>query len=422
LVRAKLPPAELVFHPQFDGLGQSLNERPGLIAARLDAFEGLKARSFDVALIDRIKVDKLELDWNEATASVWPLSAWRKRLVAKKLKAYRAATGAAPEVDLPLLREYKDSCTKVLENLDSLGLSPQLRGLVEKDVAALAPYLEPAKQLREAIELAGFSLDAVAKASRGSLETVVTTARRLYGPGKEVESLRAKLKENLAQLGLSAELQARVEKDTATLDAQIKSARTIREALTSLGVSATDRGEAVRFLAAAAGEMRRQVAAECRQSAKDFLDAWVEYTRVAIATPAATESMSVVADAAKCANDVLTRRTSLKQVVAWVAVRKRSERLGLSKFIEALQSGQLSPGQAAAAFQLAYARWWLGIGDGLNVSWHQQLLPKKLGTALTRLRTGGPENGYCVDAFVIAPNRKFNGETFKKVSIQQDVA
>jgi hypothetical protein len=64
----------------------------------------------------------------------------------------------------------------------------------------------------------------------------------------------------------------------------------------------------------------------------------------------------------------------------------------------------------------------LGIGDGLNVSWHQQLLPKKLGTALTRLRTGGPENGYCVDAFVIAPNRKFNGETFKKVSIQQDVA
>jgi hypothetical protein len=33
LVRAKLPPAELVFHPQFDELGQSLNEQPGLIAA-----------------------------------------------------------------------------------------------------------------------------------------------------------------------------------------------------------------------------------------------------------------------------------------------------------------------------------------------------------------------------------------------------
>jgi type IV secretory pathway TraG/TraD family ATPase VirD4 len=62
------------------------------------------------------------------------------------------------------------------------------------------------------------------------------------------------------------------------------------------------------------------------------------------------------------------------------------------------------------------------VADGVNLSWHQQLLPKKLGTALTRLRTGGPENGYCVEAYVVAPNRKFAGETFKKVSIQQDIA
>ncbi len=40
-------------------------------------------------------------------------------------------------------------------------------------------------------------------------------------------------------------------------------------------------------------------------------------------------------------------------------MRKRAEQLGLTAFIDALQQGDLRADQAAARFELAYARWWL---------------------------------------------------------------
>lgn len=64
----------------------------------------------------------------------------------------------------------------------------------------------------------------------------------------------------------------------------------------------------------------------------------------------------------------------------------------------------------------------LGIGGGQQVSWHQQLLPRKLGTALTKLFTGGPSFDYTVSGFVHSSGATFeNGLPWKKFSIKQDL-
>jgi hypothetical protein len=63
----------------------------------------------------------------------------------------------------------------------------------------------------------------------------------------------------------------------------------------------------------------------------------------------------------------------------------------------------------------------LGVNGDFNVNFHSQLLPRKLGTALTNLRTGGPDNDFIVEAYVHAPGRRFNGQTFAKIAIEQDI-
>src|SRR5690606_34621902 len=191
------------------------------------------------------------------------------------------------------------------------------------------------------------------------LETCVAAARQLYPPGKEYEGLRTKLKENLAGLGISPELQAVVEKDARALDSQIEAARNIRETLAGLGIRGDGFSPVMRAMLEAPESSRREAALQCRRSVQAFQDARDRYTRYANATPAEEDSSTLLADAAAQAQQALARRTILKQWTAWLAVRKQAEQLGLGTFVEALQSGELPPEEAVARFRVAYARWWL---------------------------------------------------------------
>ena len=61
---------------------------------------------------------------------------------------------------------------------------------------------------------------------------------------------------------------------------------------------------------------------------------------------------------------MISHRTMLKPLTAWIAKRQLAEKLGLAMFVEALQSGSLKASEAAERFKLAYARWWLpGVVD-----------------------------------------------------------
>jgi very-short-patch-repair endonuclease len=360
LVRSELPPAELVFHEQFDALAKALADRPALLQQRDQAIEALKARSFKQALIDRIQMEDLERNWEKVSTSFWPLSAWRRRTTTKKVSAYMAAGGAVePEIDLPLLREFRDSCERLANNLASLNLPPHLQAVVEKDVGALELQLQSARRLREAIIAVGLSPVDVGKASRGAMGTLTAAARRLYPPGRQVETLRVQLNENLAALGLPPALQAAVVDDASALDNLVQAAQCIRETITALGISDEQSTQAFHAILAASEQPRREVASECCRSAKTFQIAWAAYTQHAGDTPVATESASMVAEATAQSQIVLSRRRALKQWTAWLAVRKRAVGLGLATFVEAMLSGELRATDAAARFQLAYARWWL---------------------------------------------------------------
>ncbi len=184
LVRAPLPPAELVFHEHFDELRQVLGDRPALLKAKNEAFAALVARSFNPALIDRIDLESVEREWTAASMSFWPLSAWKKWKALAKIKAYMNASGyVQPDVDLPLLRDYVDSCKRVAENLVSLNVSPQLKASVGKNTTALDAPLQAASRLREVIHAAGLTPSEVGRAARGELAPLIAAARALFPPG-----------------------------------------------------------------------------------------------------------------------------------------------------------------------------------------------------------------------------------------------
>jgi DNA polymerase III delta prime subunit len=360
LVRSQLPPAELVFHSQFDSLMERLSERPHLLQARANALSALVARSFNPALIDRVPSDLLERQWKAANETFWPLAVWLKWCLGQTFKAYMTPSGTpAPEIDLQLLREYRECCQRVAQNMASLGVSAQLQEVVDKDPAEFLQLLQAAQRMRTVLMGAGLSPVNVGIAAHGRWEPLVAAVQRLYTPVREIDSLTTQLKENLKSLGLSPKLQQVVEKDTNALSSQIEAANKFRAAVVTLGVSPAELAGFLQRLHTIDSEFRRSISVEYCRAAKKFQEAWVAYSRHAGITPVGSESQSIVADAAAQAKYVQSRRTALKQWTAWTAIRRRAVELGLGGFVDALQSGEMSPAVAQERFRLAYARWWL---------------------------------------------------------------
>ena len=360
LVRSDLPEAAIVFHERFDSLSRALAGRAGLLRDRNTAHDAMQARSFSSALIDRIPVEGLEQQWQRASSSHWPLAVWRKRSVKKRIKAYMTAEAeAAPEVDLPLLHEYREVGRRLEANLTSLGLPANLQELVKDDPAGLDAQLQLAQRIREAYQAAGLTPEAVGKATHGTIDSLVAAARGLLSGKNEISVLDGKLKENLLTLGLPPALQAAVEKDADGIAMPIQAAYQLREAVAALGISADDLRQVLQIILTASPQSRQITAADFCQSAKEFQAAWTAYNREAGTTPVAKESSSVISDAGRNAQTVVSNRTSLKPLTAWKAVRRRADEIGLAVFVEALLSGELRPSDVVSRFELAYARWWL---------------------------------------------------------------
>lgn len=201
--------------------------------------------------------------------------------------------------------------------------------------------------------------EGVGRLVQGNLKTLAGGACRLVPLGRDYEILRSKLKENLTALDLSPELESMVERDARALDSQIQWTRNVRQAIAAIGFG-RDRGtEMMQAMLKSSESSRCEAASACRRTTEAFQEAWREYARHAGTTPATNDSDSLAADATAQAQRVLSERTSLKQLTAWTAMRLRAEQAGLSAFIEALETGSLKSADAAEAFELAYARWWL---------------------------------------------------------------
>lgn len=362
LIQPDPPLSELVFHPAFDSLQPNLAERVSLLRKRDEAIAAVEARSFNRSLLSRLPHVALQRDWAKAATSFWPISALKRSAVKKKLKTFMAA-GATPDpdIDLPLLGELHACHERLTENFLSLRLSSELAKSVEESPAALDGQLESAKRLREAIRTTGATPEGAAVASGASVEAILSAAQSLYPPGRELESARGSLRENLAVLGLPPEIQATVEETPTALDSQIAVAKLLRNAASAVGLGDDATLKLLQSILESPSEDRRSTSAAYCQSAKRFQAAWQEYATQAGTPPVAKDSMSVILDARRQAQSVLERRTLLKQWTAWEGARQRSVELGLGGFVAAMQSGELSPSDAVARFELAYARWWLPL-------------------------------------------------------------
>lgn len=359
LVRADLPPEDLVYHVHFESAVATLAERPARLRDRDQAIEALAARSFNPALIAHLPADALESDWRKASDSIWPISAWRKKSVKKQIQALMSASGnAEPTIDLPLIQKYREACGRLATDLESLGLSSQLQKALEQDPSALDLQIQSASRMRNAIHAAGLSPESIGDISQRTLQPLTVAARGLYAPGREVEALRVKLNDNLKSLGLSEELQTMVKADATGIDAQLQSAHNIRAGVTAL-VAAELQEETLQAILSAEPNSRRSASGDCCQSAKAFQNEWIAYTKTALATPVEVTAPSAVSVAERAAQEVIQRRTALKQWTAWTAVRRRAEKHGLSDFVEPIQSQCLKASEAVSRFRLAYARWWL---------------------------------------------------------------
>lgn len=362
LVRSELPPAELAFHQQFAALPGLADERPALLEVLEQACLAVETRGYGRALLERIPVASLEQAWAKACGLIWPLSAWRKTGVRRRLKSYMASSSIPdPDIDLPLLREYVDNRDRAAENLASLGLPSHLRAAIEQDVAALADPLKASQRLRDALVAAGLTPDAVAAACHGNLAALTAAARPLYPPAKDLEKIRAELKENLSSLGLPSRFQAVVNDDAAALNAPLESARRLQNAVRAVCLSDEAMRDAIRSILGTPGDLLQRAADDFCRTAKSFQGVWQSYSRLAETAPAAPDTTSVVDDAKSNAEQVLANRTLLKQWVAWVAARRDAYALDLRVFVEAIESGDLTAPLATERFDLAYARWWLPI-------------------------------------------------------------
>ena len=136
----------------------------------------LLSRSLDPGVVKALPLAELDADWTAANAVVWPLSALRKKAVAKRLDP---AGTANPAKDLPRLRQLQ----ALLAEIDGLPQAHALSGWqgIASDLDHLARTLEIASALRLAIGGAAHSPDQLI-ALRGSLKRHCTDANELLAP------------------------------------------------------------------------------------------------------------------------------------------------------------------------------------------------------------------------------------------------
>ena len=362
LLRLETPSAELVFHPRFDTLRQLLVDRSALLQQREQTVASLEARQFNSLLLARVDVARLRRDWQAALQSFWPFSIWKQSALAKQLKAFmKPGAAAQPAVDIPLLEEYAADCERLAENQAQLSLPVPLQASVEAHPHALEAHLEVAQQYRTAFAQSGFSLERIKQAVQGNLLRVTEAARRLVQPSVKIDTMRARLKENLERMELSAELRGDVERDADRLDRAVQAAGAIQGAAVDWWGSRERSLALLEIVLKTPESTRRELANEYCQLAKAFQTAWQTYLDLAKVRPVAKNSVHVVADAAAQAERVLANRTSLRKWITWLTVKEQAEQRGLAPFVEALQAGTIQAADVAARFRLAYARWWLPI-------------------------------------------------------------
>ncbi|MFM7073876.1 MAG: AAA domain-containing protein, partial [Planctomycetota bacterium] len=365
LTRSGLPPAELVLHERFEALLQTIAARPRLLQERIEAFDRLRDRGFSPTLVERIPVDRLELEWQRASSAVWPLSWWQKNQLKVKLKPYMQP-GREPdvEIDIFLLADYRTAVRALANNLDSLGLPPPLRQSVEQNPNSLDEPLAAARRLREVVRSVGGAPEQLGRLHAGNLQPLIAAVSQFATARESLAAVQQTLADNLDALPLPSVMRSVIQSDFTGFTQSLGVALAIRDSLRLLAGEATFGPLSQRSLSRLLAEppQSMQAAAKSYVSAMQaFKKAWKEYTALTQSAPISGRSMALAADAAAQARLLVRDRAALRPTVDWNAAEQHAKELKLKAFTDDLLAKKWPPHEAVPRFELAYARWWLPL-------------------------------------------------------------
>jgi very-short-patch-repair endonuclease len=280
LTSAAAEDVTILFHKQFAKFPAAAQE----LNAALDSYRqahSSAAATYDDSL-NGIPLDEVDHQWRQAVASIWPLSWFACRKVARVLQSYSSSGKANPATDLTAIRRLREALTVI----DSNPLAGQTVHWKREDTDAerVQIQLRLAMELRQAIIAVGQPLNATNQISKAIHPRISGNT-----PGAELFLVARQFSEDSARLE----------------------------------------------------------------------SALAAFRRVAGETTAALDRSGMISSIAGMVTQIEEHRTGLQRWTLWCKVRRRAVTAGLSQWIAALQSGQLSASELSDRFTLGYARWWI---------------------------------------------------------------
>ncbi len=137
--------------------------------------------------LETLPLEDFDMKWRSASANFWPFSWFAKRKVKRLLQTYAESGKADPKTDIDAIRQIREQAVKIASN----PLKDQSKhwSSNETDLGKLKQEIGKAKQLRDAIKLAGAEFDSTKAISQALLPFIT---------GKSKSSEPAKLSQQFA--------------------------------------------------------------------------------------------------------------------------------------------------------------------------------------------------------------------------------
>lgn len=153
----------IILQKDFASLRRSIDDLEKTITAYRDSETSLSQR-YDPDAVTRIPVDKLDQEWREANAAIWPRSWLGTRRVRRMLGSYAGAKSADPAQDLPLIRIMQAHHQAIAGH--ALSKTPLSFSGLQTDCRQLRGHLQSAEKLRTSlVQLGEFAGDLKAVAT-----------------------------------------------------------------------------------------------------------------------------------------------------------------------------------------------------------------------------------------------------------------
>jgi very-short-patch-repair endonuclease len=148
----------IILYKDFASLSRAIRDLEYAIESYRGSEHGLSTRYGPDELL-RVPVDKLEHEWREARAGMWPISWFAKRRVQKVLGSYADAATVDPAIDLPLIRRMQG--TRQVIQGSAIATAPLPFRDLDTDCEELKRRLNTAEKLRNSLVQLGEYVDNV---------------------------------------------------------------------------------------------------------------------------------------------------------------------------------------------------------------------------------------------------------------------